>query len=65
MPNRIDIDHIIRRALIREIGERLRTLLREDPELPASLRMKTDRLRRLEHQSPQTDQRWTKRWWTR
>jgi hypothetical protein len=38
MRNRIDIDHIHSRAIVREIGERLRASLKPEPELPASLR---------------------------
>jgi hypothetical protein len=50
MRNDIDIDHTHSRAIIREIGERLRMLLREEPELPASLGMQIDRLRQSEDQ---------------
>ncbi|MCA6104886.1 hypothetical protein [Bradyrhizobium australafricanum] len=52
MRNRIDIDHVHSRALVREIGERLRASLKPEPELPASLKMQIDRLRELEEQSP-------------
>jgi hypothetical protein len=38
-------------AIVREIGERLRTSLNSEPELPASLKMQIDRLRELEEQS--------------
>ena len=48
MRNFIDIDYAHSRAIIREIGERLGTSLKPDPELPANLRMKIDRLRELE-----------------
>ena len=54
MRNRIDIDHVYSRAIVREIGEKLRTSLNPDPELPPSIKMKIDRLRELEgrhHQS--------------
>jgi hypothetical protein len=50
MRNDVDIDHIHSRAIIREIGEGLRTLLREELELPASLRTQLDRLRQSEDQ---------------
>jgi hypothetical protein len=45
MRNPIEIDYSHSRAVIQEIGERLRTLLKEDRELPASLRLQIDRLR--------------------
>jgi hypothetical protein len=51
MRNRIDIDYSHCRAIVQEIGERLRTSLKEDQELPASLRLLIDRLRQLEGQS--------------
>ena len=38
MRNQIDIDKTISRAIIREIGERLRASLKED-EIPASLKL--------------------------
>jgi hypothetical protein len=47
------LDETLRRAMLREIGERLQACLRED-ELPASLRIQLDRLRLLDGQSPQT-----------
>src|SRR5882672_2873617 len=52
MRNRIDIDPKHSRAIVQEIGERLRAFLKEDPELPGSLRTQIDRLRELEEQSP-------------
>jgi hypothetical protein len=52
MRNRIDIDPKHSRAIVQEIGERLRACLKEDPELPGSLRTQIDRLRELEEQSP-------------
>ena len=68
MPNRIDIDHrhsraILReiRAILREIGERLRGSLREEPELPENLRKQVDRLKEFEDQSPSIVPRWTER----
>jgi hypothetical protein len=50
MRNQIDIDRTLSRAIIREIGERLRASLRED-ELPARLRAQLDRLNQLDDQS--------------
>ena len=52
MRNRIDIDPKHSRAIVQEIGERLRGFLKEEPELPGSLRTQIDRLRELEEQSP-------------
>ena len=52
MRNRIDIDPKHSRAIVQEIGERLRALLKEEPELPGSLRTQIHRLRELEEQSP-------------
>ena len=52
MRNRIDIDSKHSRAIVQEIGERLCALLKEEPELPGSLRTQIDRLRELEEQSP-------------
>jgi hypothetical protein len=46
--NRVAIDDTHSRAIVHEIGERLRLFLREEPDIPASLRMKLDRLRDLE-----------------
>jgi hypothetical protein len=63
MPNRINIDHIHSRAIVQKIGERLRVVLKEEPELPASLRTQIDRLRALEEQSPSiipSAERWDK-----
>ncbi len=51
MRNPIEIDYSHSRAILQEIGERLRTSLKEDRELPASLRLQIDRLRQLEGQS--------------
>jgi hypothetical protein len=50
MRNQIDIDKTISRAIIREIGERLRASLKED-EIPASLKAKLKRLDQLDDQS--------------
>ena len=52
MRNRIDIDPKHSRAIVQEVGERLRAFLKEDPELPGILRTQTNRLRELEEQSP-------------
>ena len=52
MRNRIDIDPKHSRAIVQEIGERLRAFLKEEPELPGGLRTQIDRLRELEEQSP-------------
>ena len=54
MRNRIDIDIDPKhsRAIVQEIGERLRAVLKEEPECPGSLRTQIDRLRELEEQSP-------------
>jgi hypothetical protein len=51
-------------AIVQEIGERLRAFLKEEPELPGSLRVQIDRLRKLEEQSPSiipSAERW-ERW---
>lgn len=48
MRNRIDIDYVHRRAIIREIGERLRASLKPEPRLPARLKTQIDRLSELE-----------------
>ena len=50
--NRVDLDYIYRRAIIQEIGERLRASLKPEPELPARLRTQINRLRELEERSP-------------
>jgi hypothetical protein len=63
MGNRIDIDHKHSRAIVQEIGERLRAFLKEEPELPGSLRTQINRLCELEEQSPSiipTAERWDK-----
>ena len=52
MRNRIDIDSKHSRAIVQEIGERLRAFLQEEPEPPESLRTQIDQLRELEEQSP-------------
>ena len=70
MRNDIDIDHTHSRAIIREIGERLRMLLLEEPELPASLGMQIDRLRQSEDQEspsivPDEGEYQRASWWKR
>jgi hypothetical protein len=52
MRNRIDIDPKHSRAIVQEIGEGLHAFLKEEPELPGSLRAQIDRIRELEEQSP-------------
>ena len=64
MRNRIDIDSKHSRAIVQEIGETLRAVLKEEPECPGSLRTQIDRLRELEEQSPSivpAAERWDKR----
>jgi hypothetical protein len=65
MRNRIDINPKHSRAIVQEIGERLRAVLKkEEPECPGSLRTQIDRLRELEEQSPSivpAAERWDKR----
>jgi hypothetical protein len=46
------IDYVHSRAIVREIGERLRASLKPVTELPPRLKMQIDRLRELEEQSP-------------
>jgi hypothetical protein len=65
MRNRIDIDYSHSRAIVQEIGERMRASLKEDRELPASLRMKIDRLGQSEDPSQLNVAKPTPRWWTR
>ena len=65
MRNPIEIDYSHSRAILQEIGERLRTSLKEDPELPVRLRLQIDRLRQLEGQSQPNVARPTTRWWAR
>ena len=48
MRNRVDIDSSHSRAIVREIGERLQSSLKEDRELPVTFRMQIERLRQLE-----------------
>jgi hypothetical protein len=65
MRNPIDIDYSHSRAIIKEIGEKLRTELKEDREPPASFRLQIDRLRQLEGPSQRNVARPTTRWWAR
>ena len=60
MRNPIDIDYSHSRAIIKEIGEKLQTELRDDREPPASLRSQIERLRQLEGQSHPTVERPTR-----
>ena len=53
MSKHIEIDHRHSRAIVQKIGERLRTSLKPEPELPARLRMQIDRLREIEDHSLQ------------
>jgi hypothetical protein len=48
MPNPVEIDSRHSRAIIKEIGERLRSSIEEDRELPASFRAQIERLRKSE-----------------
>ena len=64
MHNRIDIDPKHSRAIVQEIGQRLRAVLKEEPECRESLRTQIDRLRESEEQSPSivpAAERWDKR----
>jgi hypothetical protein len=64
MRNRIDIDPKHSRAIVQEIGEKLRAFLQEEPEPPESFRTQIDRLRELEEQPPSiipAAERWDKR----
>jgi hypothetical protein len=61
----IEIDYSHSRAILQEVGERLRTSLKQDPELPASLRLQIDRFRQLEGQSQPNVARPTTQWLAR
>jgi hypothetical protein len=52
MQTHIDIDYVHSRSIVQEIGEKLRASLKPEPGPPTNLRMKIDRLRELEEQSP-------------
>ena len=52
MPKSINIDHKHSRAIVREIGEKLRATIEPERELPANVKTQINRLRELEEQSP-------------
>ncbi|WGS23012.1 MULTISPECIES: hypothetical protein [unclassified Bradyrhizobium] len=63
MRNRIDIDYVHSRTIVRVIGKGLRASLKPEPELSPRLKMQIDRLRELEEQSPSISpaaERWDK-----
>ena len=51
MRNPVQIDHSHSSAIIQEIGERLQAPLKQQRELPVSLRLQIDRLRQSEVES--------------
>ncbi len=51
MPNSVDIDSQHSRAIVKEIGERLRASLEEDRELPVNFRKQIERLRQSESEA--------------
>ena len=51
MREHIDIDHKQSRAIVQKIGERLRTALTPEPDVPERLRKQIDRLREMEERS--------------
>ena len=53
MGKHFDLDHKHSRAIVQKIGERLRTSLKPEPDVPARLREQIDRLREMEAQSLQ------------
>lgn len=53
MGKHFDLDHKHSRAIVQKIGEKLRTSLKSEPEVPARLRKQIDRLREMEEQSLQ------------
>jgi hypothetical protein len=64
MRDRIDINLKHSRAIVQEIGERLRAVLKEEPECPGSLKTQIDRLRELKEPSPsvvRAAEHWDKR----
>jgi len=65
MRNPIMIDYSHSRAIVQGIGERLRTVLKEDREVPASIRLQIDRLRQSEGESQPNVAKPTTRWWAR
>jgi hypothetical protein len=62
-PTAFGIDYTHSRAIVREIGERMRASLKPEPELPARFKTQIERLRALEEQSPSiipAAERWDK-----
>ena len=57
MRNLIDIDQALRRAIMRELGERLRTSFKEDPDLPETFWAQIERFRQLDDQLPPRSKR--------
>jgi hypothetical protein len=51
MREHIEIDHKHSRAIVQEIGERLRTSLKAEQDVPPRLRKQVDRLREMEERS--------------
>ena len=49
--NTVEIDSRHSRAIVQKIGERLRTSIKEDREIPANFKMQIDRLRELEDEA--------------
>ena len=49
--NTVEIDSRHSRAIVREIGERLRASIKEDRETPANFKMQIERLRELEDET--------------
>jgi hypothetical protein len=49
--NSVDIDSSHSRAIVREIGERLRASFKEDREIPAQFRAQIERLRQSEREA--------------
>jgi hypothetical protein len=56
MPDRIEIDSRHSRAIVREVGERLRASLTPEPDLPAGLKDKIERLRELDVNPPKLNE---------
>jgi hypothetical protein len=54
MRNSVDIDSRHSRAIVKEIGERLRKSLEEDRELPANLQKQIERLRESDRPDDET-----------
>ena len=51
MRSSVEIDSSHSRAIVREIGERLRASFKEDRDLPAQFKAQIERLRQLEHEA--------------